>query len=149
MIINKCPCVNHFGESNPRNEVKMCYRPNRGNPSYKQFNQKKLRHIIRKPAFCHCGNKGADQPRMDTVRYIDSTIHLLPKAVTIFCGITARFMSDLVGNPKDRFSHVAAQLISFLKQHSLVIEEIIVETIYRSQHTGQSMGFSVSIRDRI
>ena len=29
---------------------------------------------------------------------------------TIFCGCTARFVSDLVGNPEDRFSHDAAYI---------------------------------------
>ena len=42
--------------------------------------------------------------------YTESTIPLIPKSgfykpLTIFCGCTARFVSDLVGNPKDRFSH--------------------------------------------
>ena len=32
--------------------------------------------------------------------------------LAIFCGCTARFVLDLVGNPEDRFSDVAAQLIS-------------------------------------
>ena len=32
--------------------------------------------------------------------------------IDIFCGCTARFMSDLVGNPEDRFSHDAAELVS-------------------------------------
>ena len=47
-------------------------------------------------------------------RYTDSTIPLLPKyetkALTIFCNCTARFVSDLVGNPEDRFSHNEAHL---------------------------------------
>ena len=32
------------------------------------------------------------------------------KPLAIFCGSTARFVSDLVGNPKDRFSHNEAQI---------------------------------------
>ena len=32
-------------------------------------------------------------------RYVDSIIHLLLKSVALFCGSTARFVSDLVGNP--------------------------------------------------
>ena len=39
---------------------------------------------------------------------VESTIPLPPKSVTIFCGCTARFVSDLVGNPEDRFPHYAA-----------------------------------------
>ena len=40
--------------------------------------------------------------------YIDSTILRDLKALTIFCGCTARFVYDLVGNPEDRFFHDAA-----------------------------------------
>ena len=61
---------------------------------------------MRKPAFCICENKDADQLRGNREAdqrpcfpYKDSTIPL-----AIFCGCTARFMSDLVGNPEDRFS---------------------------------------------
>ena len=51
-------------------------------------------------------------------RYIDSTIPLLPKyknfkLLAILCGCTAQFVSDLVGNPKDRFSHNEAQITHF------------------------------------
>ena len=71
---------------------------------------------MRKPAFCICENKDEDQLRGNReadqrlcFRYTDSTIPLLPKseikALAIFCGCTARFVSDLVGNPEDRFSH--------------------------------------------
>ena len=70
-----------------------------------------------------CGNKGADQLRINCAadqrlcfRYIDSTIPLLPKSkissfLAIFSNCAARFMSDLVGTPEDMFSHYAAQLI--------------------------------------
>ena len=70
---------------------------------------------MRKSDFCICENKGADQLRGDReadqrlcFRYTDSTIPLLSKPLAIFCGCTARFVSDLVGNP-DRFSHNEAQ----------------------------------------
>ena len=33
------------------------------------------------------------------------------KRLAIFCGCAARFVSDLVGNPEDRFSHDAAYLM--------------------------------------
>ena len=78
------------------------------------------------------GNREADQRLC--FRCIDSTIPLLPikyknssfksseniqkkecgpnteyirnfKSLAIFCGCTARFVSDLVKNPEDRFSH--------------------------------------------
>ena len=72
---------------------------------------------MRKPVFCICENKGADQLRGDRAadqclcfRYIDSAIPLLSKSeikpLAIFCGCTARLMLDLVGNPEHRFSRV-------------------------------------------
>ena len=73
---------------------------------------------MRKLAFGICENKDADQLRGNReadqrlcFRYIDSTMSLLPLSnLAFFCGCTARFVSDLVGNPDDRFSHVAAHL---------------------------------------
>ena len=68
---------------------------------------------MRKPAFCICGNCEADQRLC--FRYTDSTIPLLSKSeifkpLAIFCGCTGLFVSDLVKNPEDRFSHNEAQL---------------------------------------
>ena len=61
---------------------------------------------MRKLAFCTCENKDTDQLRGNReadqrlcFRNTDSTIPLLPKSLAIFCGCTAQFMSDLVGNP--------------------------------------------------
>ena len=82
--------------------------------------------VMRKPAFCICENKHADQlrsnPKADQhlcVRYTDITIPLLPKSeikpLAIFCGCTARFVSDLVGNPEDPFSHNKAHIFSILQ----------------------------------
>ena len=70
--------------------------------------------VTKKPAFCIGENKGADQLRANRAadqrlcfRYIDSTIPLLYNSeisiVSIFRGCTARFVSDLDGNPEDRF----------------------------------------------
>ena len=68
---------------------------------------------MRRPAFCICENKDADQLRGNReadqrlcFRYLDSTIPL-----AIFCCCTAWFVWDLVGNPEDRFSHNEAQLV--------------------------------------
>ena len=84
---------------------------------------------MRKPAFCICENKDADQLRgyreadqRLCFRYIDSTIPLVPKIrnfepLAILCGTTAWFVSDLVGNPEDRFSHNEAQMM-FAYAHS-------------------------------
>ena len=78
---------------------------------------------MRKPAFCICENKDADQLRGNReadqrlcFRYIDSTIPLLStyenfKPLAIICDSTARFVWDLVGNPEDRFSQNEAYCI--------------------------------------
>ena len=78
--------------------------------------------VMRKPAFCTCENKDADQLRGNReadqrlyFRYIDSTLPLLPiyemLSLYIVCSCTARFVSDLVGNPEDRFSYNEAHMI--------------------------------------
>ena len=79
---------------------------------------------MRKPAFCMCENKDADQLRSNCAadqrlcfRCTDSTIPFLSKSeilkpLALFCGSTAWFMSDLVGNPEDRFSHNEAHVMS-------------------------------------
>ena len=80
---------------------------------------------MRKPDFCLCENKGADQlhsnceadlrliafttriPVVEFLFFLNRNFKLL----ACFCDSTGRFVSDLVGNPKDRFSHVAAHLM--------------------------------------
>ena len=83
-----------------------------------------------KAAFCICKNKDADQLRGNReadqrlcFRYTDSTIPLLPKSrnLAIFCSCTARFVSDLVETPEDRFSHNEAQLGSVAEQTGLCL----------------------------
>ena len=74
---------------------------------------------MRKPAFCICENKDADQLRGNReadqrpcFRYIDSTSQVRNfKPLATFCGCTAWFVWDLVGNPEDQFSHNEAHLI--------------------------------------
>ena len=79
--------------------------------------------VMRKPAFCICENKGADQLRGNReadqrlcFRYTDSTIPLLPiyeinfKSLAILCACTAWFVWGLVGNPEDRFSQNEAHI---------------------------------------
>ena len=77
---------------------------------------------MRKPVFYLCENKDADQLRSNCeadqrlcFHYMASTFLLLPliqkfKHIAILCGCTARFVSDLVGNPEDRFSHNEAHI---------------------------------------
>ena len=54
-----------------------------------------------------CGNRAADQCPLFTLQ----TLYFLNlKPLVIICGCTDRFMSDLVGNPRDRFSHDPAHM---------------------------------------
>ena len=73
---------------------------------------------MRKPAFCICENKDADQLRGNCKAdqrlcflYTDSTIPLLPKSELQASSYPLWLVSDLVGNPEDRFSHNEAHLI--------------------------------------
>ena len=75
---------------------------------------------MRKQTICICENKDADQLRSNCeadqrlcFRYSDSTIPPQLrnfKLLALFCECTGQFVSDLVGNPEDRFSCVAAQM---------------------------------------
>ena len=78
---------------------------------------------MRKPVFCICKNKDADQIRGNReadqrlcFRYTYSTIIRNFQPLAIFCGCTARFLSDLVGNPEDRFSHNEAHMMVLIKE---------------------------------
>ena len=73
---------------------------------------------MRNPDFCLCENKGADQLCSNCTtdqrlcfRYSDtdnfsSTYSQTFKHLACFSDCTGRFVSDLVGNPEDRFSRV-------------------------------------------
>ena len=96
---------------------------------------------MRKPAFCICENKAADQlcgnrtaDQRLCFRYKDvqSLFFLNPKfkPPTIFCGCTDRFVSDLVGDPEDRFSHNKAHIeaggiIRILHECEVLIEKSV------------------------
>ena len=71
---------------------------------------------MRKPELCICENKGADQQRL-CFHYLEFANTLLPKSKyeisSLFCGCTARFVSDLIGNPKNRFSNDEAHFLLF------------------------------------
>ena len=75
---------------------------------------------MRKLAFCICQNKDADQLRSTceadhafvfATRIVQSLFYLNFKPLAMFCDCTARFVSDLVGNPEDRFSQNEAQIL--------------------------------------
>ena len=84
-----------------------------------------MNRAVRKPAFCICENKDADQLRGNReadqrlcFHYIDSAIPLVLnfEPLTILCGCTAWFVSDLVGNPEDQFSQNEAHLMKVIMQ---------------------------------
>ena len=66
-----------------------------------------------KTGFGICEHKDADQLRSNCAtdqclcfHYTDRKMSLIPKSeISSLCVCTARFMSDLVGNPEDPFSH--------------------------------------------
>ena len=68
-----------------------------------------MSHIMRKLVFAYAKTKAA--VKRLCFGHIDSTIYFLNfKPLDIFCGCTARFVSDLVGNPDDRFRRDAAKM---------------------------------------
>ena len=85
---------------------------------------------MRKPVFGICEKKDADQLRGNReadqrlcFRYTDSKIPLLPKSEnfkspTIFFDSTARFVSDLVGNPGPVFSQRGSNYHYIAKEES-------------------------------
>ena len=73
---------------------------------------------MRKSVFCIRENKDVDQLRGNReadqrlcFRFMASRIPLLFKPLSIFCGCTARFVSELVGSPEDWFSHNEAHIL--------------------------------------
>ena len=66
-----------------------------------------LSRIMRKPDFAYAKSKS----QISCAVYTDSTIPPLLKSEVIFCICTGRFVSDLVGNPEDRLSRVAAHIV--------------------------------------
>ena len=76
---------------------------------------------MRKPAFCICENKDADQLRSNreadqqlcfVIRIIQFLYYLNPKfqASSHLLWLYSPVVSDLVGNPEDRFSQNEAQI---------------------------------------
>ena len=103
---------------------------------------------MRKPAFCKWENKEADQLRGNHeaktktqisfaviaklisdfffATRIEQSLYFLNtkfNPLAIFCDCTARFVSALVGNPEDRFSHNEAQIFLFKFQSCVQCSE--------------------------
>ena len=79
-----------------------------------------MSHITRKLAFCKCENKGADQVHSNCTAdqrlcfpFIDSTfLHYLSEISSLWP--SSMVVSDLIRNPKDRFSRDTAHIIALL-----------------------------------
>ena len=79
---------------------------------------------MRKPDFCICENKDADQMHSDSAanhclcfRYKVQSLYFLnlkfqASYLPIFCAHTARSVSDLVGNTEDRFCCAEAHIVT-------------------------------------
>ena len=73
-----------------------------------------LSRVMRKPVFAYiCENKGPDQLQGNSSQIQNF------KPLDMFCGCTTRFLSDLDGNPKDRFSHYVAHFYQFWNSFTL------------------------------
>ena len=119
----------------------------------------KLSRVVRKPDFCLCENKAADQLRSNCeadqrlcFRYTNSTSPLLSKSkkfkpLTIFCDCTGRFVSHSVGNPEDRFSHVEAQMNKYkhIAERQIIIIIIIIIIIMFSSDLPNSVCITTQI----
>ena len=101
-------------------ETLMFYILRRGwgtaNSTLSSLNWQKLSLVVRKPAFCICENKDAGVTAklisafVFTTRIVKFLYFLNPKfQASTICGCTAWFVSDLVENTEDWFSHNEAQ----------------------------------------
>ena len=67
---------------------------------------------MRKPDFCLCENKDAVTAQLISAFVFATQKIQNLKLLALFNVCTDRFVSDLVGNPKERFSRVAAPIIT-------------------------------------
>ena len=99
--------------------------------------------IVRKLAFCIRKNKDADQLHGNREAdqrlyfpYLKSTIPLLPKSEAIFCGCTARFVSDLVGMFSRVTAHIRMDSLLFFYLLSLCADLFVsdlVQVFYKTK----------------
>ena len=77
---------------------------------------------MRKPVFCICENKDADQLISAFVfpTLIAQSLYFLN--TKFFCSCTDWFVWDLVGNPEDPFSHNEAQLWEAVARNDLLTD---------------------------
>ena len=96
-----------------------------------------MSRIKRKPTLCICENKDADQLRGNRkahqrlcFRYTDSTIPLHFKPLATFCGCTAWFVSNQVGNQNVGF--LMTRFISAFQHKPVVNTDGTFSTIQKS-----------------
>ena len=58
-------------------------------------------------------------------RYKDNTLPLIPKSKAILCDCIAWFVSDLVGNPEDRFSHDADYMSLVVRKPVFGVSDLV------------------------
>ena len=106
---------------------------------------------MRKPDFCICENKDADQLAVTAklisafvfaTQIVQSLYFLIRnfKPPAILCGCTVWFVWDLIGNPEDRFSHNEAHITvcpSVISGLVLVILQLITTEL---QPVGRKKG---------
>ena len=100
---------------------------------------------MKKPVFCICENKDADQRLC--FQFTDSTVSLHSKPLAILCGHAVRFVLDLVGNPEDRLSHNEAhfkcskQMMAIVGKIDFSLSELRKKHIFfkKSKHKGHSI----------
>ena len=90
---------------------------------------------MRKPAFCICenkdadqllGNREADQRLCFATQIVQFLFYLYNfKPLAIFSGCTAWFVLDQVGNPEDLFSHNEARMETIIKQENIGDNKVI------------------------
>ena len=99
--------------------------------------------VVRKPAFCICENKDADQLRGNheadqrlCSRYTDSTIHLLPKseissqALAIFCCCTAWFVTRPGRKPRRPVFSERGSKLGYFCDASIMLRKCIYKVLF-------------------
>ena len=93
-----------------------------------------MSHVMRKPDFCLCKNKDADQLHSNceadqclffATWIVQSLLYLYPE-IRDSSHLLRQQVLNLVGKPKDRFSRVAAHLVEYIfntaETHSFTLE---------------------------
>ena len=152
MLITLCGCTT---------DLRLCYSHMPKQLSHRAAladNLQMSRVKKKKTILCICKNKGADQLRSNCAtdqrlcfRFIDCTTLYFKnpkiKPLTIVCCCTTRFVSDLVGNHEDRFTHYVTCLkcvsvdFRILTTWSVKIISIVLGTKLFQIHINQALRY--------